>query len=136
MYLTVVLGVPGWEGGVTARLNSPFVGAGTFTGGVGGFTGGAGGFTGGMGGFTGGAAAFTASVAEAVCVRVPPVPVLVPVIVTAKLPAGVAAVVVTLIVEEVVAALGLKVAVAPLGNPLALKLTVPVKPPDGVILRV
>jgi len=74
----------------------------------------------------------TTRVTEAVCVRLP----LVPVTVTEKLPVDVAAVVVTVIVEEVVAALGLKLAVAPLGNPLALKLTDPVKPPVGEILRV
>jgi len=32
---------------------------------------------------------------------------------------------------DVVTELGLKLAVAPEGRPLALRLTVPVKPPDG-----
>ena len=37
----------------------------------------------------------------------------------------------TVIVEEAVAGLGLKLAVAPPGNPLRLKVTVAVKPPEG-----
>ena len=31
---------------------------------------------------------------------------------------------------------GLKLALAPVGNPLALKLTLPVKPPEGVAVTV
>jgi hypothetical protein len=46
--------------------------------------------------------------------------------------------VVTVIVDEpdVVTDAGLKLAVAPDGSPLALKVTVPVKPPDGVTVAV
>src|SRR5712692_4192896 len=47
---------------------------------------------------------------------------------------GVAAPVPTVIVEEAVAGLGLKLAVAPPGNPLTLKVTAAVKPPEGVML--
>ncbi len=81
---------------------------------------------------TGAALALTTKVTEAVCVRLP----LVPVIVTGKLPVEVPAPVVTLIVEELVAGFGLKLALAPAGKPVALKLTAPVKPPDGEMLRV
>src|SRR5947209_20272220 len=47
---------------------------------------------------------------------------------------GVAAPVPTVIVEEAVAGLGLKLAVAPPGNPLTPKVTAAVKPPEGVML--
>src|SRR5207302_62765 len=40
----------------------------------------------------------------------------------------------TVIVEEALAGLGLKLAVAPPGNPLTLKVTTAVKPPEGVML--
>ena len=40
----------------------------------------------------------------------------------------------TVIAEEAVAGLGLKLAVAPPGNPLTLKVTTAVKPPEGVML--
>src|SRR3989449_10767093 len=39
----------------------------------------------------------------------------------------------TVIVEEAVAGLGLKLAVAPPANPLTLKVTAAVKPPEGVM---
>ena len=42
----------------------------------------------------------------------------------------------TVIVEEAVAGLGLKLAVAPPGNPLTLKVTAAVKPPEGVMLTI
>jgi hypothetical protein len=63
---------------------------------------------------------------------------LVPVIVIENVPVGVVLLVVTVIVEEpdVVTDVGLKPALAPAGNPLALRLTVPVKPPDGVTVAV
>src|SRR2546425_590220 len=51
-----------------------------------------------------------------------------------SLPGGVAAPVPTVIVEEAVAGLGLKLAVAPPGNPLTPKFTAAVKPPEGVML--
>ena len=59
---------------------------------------------------------------------------LVPVIVMEKLPVGVLALVVTVIVDEPEPTTegGLKFALAPAGSPLALNVTVPVKPPDGV----
>lgn len=46
--------------------------------------------------------------------------------------------VVTVIVDEpdVVTDAGLKLALAPDGSPLALNVTVPVKPPDGVTVTV
>ena len=58
--------------------------------------------------------------------------------VNGKLPVGVLLAVVTVIVEEpeVVTDVGLKLAVAFAGNPLALKVTVPVKPPLGVTVTV
>src|SRR5437899_1392877 len=52
----------------------------------------------------------------------------------AELPAEVAAPLPTVIVEEAVAGLGLKLAVAPPGNPLTVKITAAVKPPEGVML--
>lgn len=58
--------------------------------------------------------------------------------VNGKLPVGVVAAVVTVKVEdpEVVTDVGLKVPVAPAGNPVTLKLTVPVNPPEGVTVAV
>ncbi|GAC1446788.1 MAG: hypothetical protein NVSMB56_08810 [Pyrinomonadaceae bacterium] len=71
-----------------------------------------------------------------VVVRVRPPPV--PVIVNGNVPVGVLLVVVTVIVEapEVITEAGLKLAVAPAGNPLTLKVTAPVKPPEGVTVTV
>ncbi len=77
-------------------------------------------------------AALTTRETEAVCERLP----LVPVIVTGKLPVEVVAVVLTVIVAEPVAGLGLKLALAPAGKPPVLKLTAPVKPPDGEMFTV
>lgn len=78
--------------------------------------------------------AFTTSVTEAVWLSVP----LAPVIVNGKLPVGVVLAVVTVKVEEpdVVTEVGLKLAVAPVGSPLTLKFTVPVKPPVGLTVTV
>ena len=63
---------------------------------------------------------------------------LAPVIVNGYVPDGVVLMVVTVMVEEpdVVTDAGLKLALAPDGSPLALKVTVPVKPPDGVTVAV
>jgi hypothetical protein len=63
---------------------------------------------------------------------------LVPVIVTVELPAGVVLPVVTVIVEVLPSVTdgGLNVAFEPEGKPLALNVTVPLKPPDGVIVTV
>jgi hypothetical protein len=63
---------------------------------------------------------------------------LVPVIVIVEVPAGVVLPVVTVIVDEPpeITAGGLNVAFAPEGKPLALSVTGPVKPPDGVIVTV
>src|SRR5207249_4504375 len=63
---------------------------------------------------------------------------LVPVIVNRKLPVGVAAPDVTVIVEDpdVVTDAGLKVAVAPDGSPLTLNVTVSENPVDGVTVAV
>jgi len=81
---------------------------------------------------SGTAPALTTRETEAVCERVPLVPVMVP----EKLPVAVVAVVLTVMVAEPVAGLGLKLALAPVGNPLALKVTIPVKPPDGEMFTV
>ena len=60
-----------------------------------------------------------------------------PVMVTEKLPVVVAELVVTVKIEELpVAGLRLKLGVAPVGNLLALKVTIPVKPPDGEMFTV
>jgi hypothetical protein len=69
-----------------------------------------------------------------VCTRAP----LVPVIVSVLEPVGVVALVVTVIVDdpEPVTEAGLKLAVASAGNPLALRVTVPLKPPNAVTLTV
>ena len=58
--------------------------------------------------------------------------------VSGKLPVGVVDAVVTVKVEDpdVVTDAGLNEAVAPAGNPLTLKFTVPVNPPDGVTVAV
>ena len=79
-------------------------------------------------------AALTTRVTEAVWTSEP----LVPVMVNGKLPVGVVLLVVIVNVElpEVVMDAGLNEAVAPAGIPLALRATVPVKPPDGVIVVV
>ncbi len=63
---------------------------------------------------------------------------LVPVIVIVDVPTGVVLAVVTVMVEEPepVTDGGLKEAVAPVGNPLAVKVTVPVKPLSAVIVAV
>ena len=63
-------------------------------------------------------------------------------IVREKLPSGVPAVVVTVSVDVLEVAsvmlteVGLKVADAPAGNPVALRFTVPVNPADGVMVTV
>ena len=59
---------------------------------------------------------------------------LVPVRVSVEVPAGVELVVVMFNVEELVAGFGEKVPVAPLGSPLTLKVTLPLNPPEGVIV--
>jgi len=70
---------------------------------------------------------------EVECKRLP----LVPVMVTEKLPVAVVGSVFTVKIEELpVAGLRLKLGVAPVGNPLALKVTIPVKPPDGEMFTV
>jgi len=76
-------------------------------------------------------AGFTRRVTEVECLVV-----LVPVIVTVELPIGVVLLVVTVIVEEPLEVIdgGLKLAVAPAGKPLAVSVTVPVKPTDAVVV--
>lgn len=74
--------------------------------------------------------ALTTRVTVAVCVRVP----LTPVIVTVYVPGGVFEPVVTEKVEEELAGLGEKLPLAPAGNPVAPKVTCPVKPLLGVIV--
>jgi hypothetical protein len=60
---------------------------------------------------------------------------LTPVIVNVKVPTAVLAVVVTLSVDVAVAGFGLNVPVAPVGSPLTLSVTWPVKPRIGVLVR-
>jgi hypothetical protein len=81
-----------------------------------------------------GADALTTSVTVVVCVREP----LVPVSVNVELPAGVLPVVVIVSVDvpDVVTEVGLNDAVAPVGNPLALRFTVPVNPFNAPIVAV
>jgi len=76
----------------------------------------------------------TVSVTVVVCVKDP----LVPVIVTVGLPAGVVVAVVIVSVEGVPAVIdvGLNVPVAPLGNPLTLKPTLPLNPFNAPTLTV
>ncbi len=84
---------------------------------------------------SGGPVAVTTRVTIVECVRAP----LVPVIVTVYVPAGVAAPVVTLMVldpEPPATGFGLNDAPAPDGSPLALSVTLPVKPPDPVTVAV
>ena len=71
-------------------------------------------------------AALTTSVAVALCVRLP----LVPVIVIVYVPVGVLEAVVTLSAEdpEPVTEVGLNVPVAPVGSPVTLNVTAPLKP--------
>jgi len=59
---------------------------------------------------------------------------LTPVMVSGNVPAGVLAVALTVRVEDPVAGFGLKLPVAPVGNPLTLNVTAPVKPLIGVML--
>jgi len=79
-------------------------------------------------------AGFTTSVTVVECTKLP----LVPVMVRVYVPAGVDVLVVTDIVEEPEPAteVGLKLALAPEGKPLALNVTLPVKPPDSVTVVV
>jgi hypothetical protein len=79
-------------------------------------------------------AGFTTRVTVVECTSVPAVPVMVSVYV----PAGVEVLVVTVIVElpDTATEPGLKLAVAPVGSPLALNVTVPLNPPDGVTVAV
>src|SRR5439155_2469730 len=72
----------------------------------------------------------TESMTVVVRVRLP----LTPVIVTVKVPAGVVVLVVTENVDDVVVGFGVKLPLAPAGNPLALNVTAPVKPLSGVII--
>src|SRR5215831_5913668 len=77
--------------------------------------------------------ALTTSVTEAVWVTAP----LVPVMVSGKLPVGVELMVFTVKVEFPDArGVGLKLAVAPAGNPLMVRSTDPVNPPLGVTVTV
>jgi hypothetical protein len=63
---------------------------------------------------------------------------LVPLIVSRKVPVGVVVLVLTVMVvePEVVTEGGLKMPVAPAGKPITPKVTVPVKPPEGVTVAV
>ena len=63
-------------------------------------------------------------------------PPLVPVIVNGKVPLALPAVTVNVVPPEVFTDVGLKLAVVPPANPLTAKVTVPLKPPDGVTVTV
>src|SRR5215467_10403005 len=79
-------------------------------------------------------AGFTIRLTVVECTRLP----LVPVMVTVYVPAGVVVLVVTDMVDEPepVTDVGLKLALAPAGNPLALRFTTPENPPDPVTVAV
>ena len=70
----------------------------------------------------------TISVTEVVRCRLP----LVPVIVNANEPLLLPEFTVIVVLPEVFTDVGLKLAVAPPGNPLTLNVTVPLNPPDGL----
>ena len=74
----------------------------------------------------------TIRVTEVVRCRLP----LVPVIVNGNVPRLLPAVTVIVVLPEVFTDAGLKLAVAPPGNPLTAKVTVPLNPPDGVTVTV
>jgi hypothetical protein len=77
----------------------------------------------------------TVSVTVVECDKVP----LVPVIVSVTVPVGVEPAVVTVSVEDpepLLTGVGLNVPVAPLGSPLMVKLTAPVKPLSGLTFAV
>jgi len=80
----------------------------------------------------GGGGAFTTRLTVVVCVTLP----LIPVIVRVDVPTGVLAVVVTVKVELPATVAGEKLAVAPVGSPLALKAMEPEKPENAVVLTV
>ena len=69
-----------------------------------------------------------------VCVKAPAVPVMLIVLFPSGVPAVVATVKVDVfeVASVILIVAGLKVAVAPVGRPVALRLTVPVKPASGV----
>lgn len=73
----------------------------------------------------------TVSVTVAVWIKAP----LVPVIVSVEVPTEVVEVVVTFRVEVAVAGFVVKEPMAPVGSPLKLSVTCPVKPRIGVIVR-
>ena len=77
---------------------------------------------------------FTTKVTAVECTRLP----LVPVMVSVKVPDGVVVLVLTDIVDEPepVTEVGLKLALAPAGNPLTLKVTLLAKPPEPVTVVV
>jgi hypothetical protein len=77
-------------------------------------------------------AALTVIVIVVVCVKLPEVPVTV----TVTVPVGVALLVVNVSALVPVAGFGLNAAVAPLGNPVADRLTLPVNPFDRVMVIV
>jgi hypothetical protein len=82
----------------------------------------------------GGGCAFTTKLTVVVCVKLP----LTPLIVNVDVPTGVLPVVVTVNVElpVPVTVAGEKLAVAPVGNPLALSVTTPVNPFKAPMLAV
>ncbi len=70
------------------------------------------------------------SITVVVCVRLP----LTPVIVIVEVASGALGLGVTERVDDPVAGFGVKLPVAPLGSPLTLSVTWPVKPPVGLIV--
>ncbi len=83
---------------------------------------------------TQGGGVLTINIVFAVCVRAPPVPVMV----KAEVPSGVELVVVTVSVDEPLpeTEAGLKAPLAPIGKPETDRLVVPLKPPVPVMVAV
>ena len=74
----------------------------------------------------------TVSVTAVLCCKLP----LVPAMVSVNAPLGLPAVTVIVVVPCPVTEVGLKLALAPPGNPVTLKVTAPVNPSNGVTVMV
>jgi hypothetical protein len=74
----------------------------------------------------------TVSVTAMLCCKLP----LVPAMVSVNVPLGLPAVTVIVVVPDPVTEVGLKLALAPPGNPAPLKVTAPVNPSNGVTVTV
>jgi hypothetical protein len=74
----------------------------------------------------------TVSVTVVLCCKLP----LVPVMVSVNVPLGLPAVTVIVVAPDPVIEVGLKLALAPPGNPVTLKVTAPLNPSSGVTVTV